>query len=444
MKILRDYQIDAIRYLRNKNYGCLFMEMRLGKTLTMIRHIKQLPNIKLCLVVGPYSVLDGWKEELYNENFEVYEIFGSKKDRQDCLHLIGSSLLPKKSFWLINKEGFLTVPEIKDIPWDCIILDESFIRNPKAKVTKFFCRNFRNTKHRYLLTGTPAPEGEHEYYTQLQFVDPTILNFTNYWDFHHSCFRQFGYEWKITKQAKDWLSKKLNANCFFLTRKQAGIKNQKIYETRTIELPSKMRKIYNELEENFWVELEGQEIRTPFAGAKYSKLKQLCSGIVEKKLYEDFKIIALRDLINGELKNEQVIIWATFTEEIIKIQEILNNCQVIYGKINIEQRNNRRKWFQQGKTRILVIQPETFKYGTNLSSASTMIYFSSPESLITRQQSEDRTVDISLQNGTLIIDMPTKSTVQEDILKSLKNKENKDLQLRRMIEGIKKRRNENQ
>jgi SNF2 family DNA or RNA helicase len=230
----------------------------------------------------------------------------------------------------------------------------------------------------------------------------------------------------------------------FLKRSDVGLANAKIYERRSLALPPTIKRLYEQLERDFIMDLpDGSTYQTIFAGAKFSMLRQLCGGFGAGKFLDDFKCKAVVDLLKGELKNEPIIIWANFIQEIKMLHACLTKAGIgaffIYSKIKPEERDEIREQFQAGLINVLVVQPEVWRYGTLLSRASGMIYFSSPVSGLTRSQTEDRTIDVEAQNSALIIDLPCEGTIEEDILKGLKAKESQDKIMRRIIQGIQRR-----
>jgi SNF2 family DNA or RNA helicase len=442
MRKLRPYQIEAIRYLRKNPRGAaLFMEMRLGKTLCSIRYIKQLPGVTMILVVAPYSALSGWKDDLgqENEGAPLY-LTGKPAERRETLYT-RFKREGKRVWFLINKEGHLTLPEIAQKGWDVIILDEStFIKNPKAKVTKFFTRNFEKVPHKIILSGTPAPEGELDYYSQLEFINPAILGCKNFWQYRLNWFSQCGFEFVIRPPMRKVLSQRLAHHCFFLKRKDVNLDNEQIIEKRLLKMDTKYRKIYDKLENEFIVKYEEIEQSTVFAGVKFGLLRQLCGGFAGKRLISSQKIDTLSDLLKGELKNEQVVIWAWYVHE-VKVLAGHLRCPYICGEVSPSDREEFRQSFQKGKFQHLVAQPETWKFGTTLSAASTLVYYSLPEALLTYQQSKDRTLDLSKQNSCLIINLAMEDTVDTDIWESLQRKEDKNMMMRSLINGIRNRTN---
>jgi superfamily II DNA or RNA helicase len=126
------------------------------------------------------------------------------------------------------------------------------------------------------------------------------------------------------------------------------------------------------------------------------------------------KIDALVELLNTV--QEQVIIWTTFRIEFEYLMGVLGkDTAFINGSIPVGARTSIIKDFNQGHFKRLVAQPECFKFGADFSKASCMIYFSQPNSAITRSQTEDRVVHLNKKNPVLIMDLLVKDTVDEDI-----------------------------
>jgi SNF2 family DNA or RNA helicase len=69
-------------------------------------------------------------------------------------------------------------------------------------------------------------------------------------------------------------------------------------------------------------------------------------------------------------------------------------------------------------------QPRTGGYGLTLTEASTMVYFSNNYDLEVRLQSEDRCHRIGQKKAVTYIDIVTEGTVDEKILKALREKIN--------------------
>ena len=86
-----------------------------------------------------------------------------------------------------------------------------------------------------------------------------------------------------------------------------------------------------------------------------------------------------------------------------------------------------KNWFATLATRItklgsLWATPQTAGYGLTLTSAHTVIYYSNDFNLETRVQSEDRCHRIGQNHPVTYIDLVAEGTVDEHIVKALRNK----------------------
>jgi SNF2 family DNA or RNA helicase len=416
-KKLREYQVKkGIHYLRKNMGGCLFWEMRLGKTLTTIRYLSQVS--KRTLIVGPYSVFAGWIDDLVGK--QVYVIKGTTTSKSDMLNQLQES----PGWFLINKEAHLRINFLQ-YHWDAIVLDECFITNPKAQVTKYFLNHTKDCQ-RIILSGTPAPEGEEQYYCPLRWINPRILGYKNYYHFKVARFRIEGFEYVMPVKDKRWLAGQLNRYCSILKRKDVGLQKEKIYQIRKIVLSRESRILYNTIERDAML----YDRVLKYSAERRNEMRRLCSG--------KEKIDELKYLLDGELKHQKVIVYAWYVDEVISLAKELR-CPAIYGNISVEQREKVRLAFQEGIVTRLVIQPETIKYGSCFSMADMAIFISRPESLLTNLQVEERTEDLSTPESTFILDIVAENTIEEDILLSIKNKESRVQTLERIRRGIETR-----
>jgi len=437
MKILRPYQVVALRYTKSTDTPALYMEMRLGKTLVAIRRINSYAShINKVLIVGPYSVLYGWKKEIG----EVCYMFSGTGPQR--VVDFASAWNTDIKYYLINKEGFLHCPTLHIYPWDCIVLDEgTFIRRPWKKnektkkyspqITHYFCTQFNHVKHKWILTGTPKIKSELDYFCQLYFLDPGILGYLSYWQFRNKCFMEAdNHAWYMRRKYKEWFNIKLAENCFFLKRKDVGLGGEKIYRRRVVKGTDQFYKVYKKVEEEFLLDYGIVNKATIWSMEKFIWTRRLCGGFVDTEFYFDHKQKELLDLLDGELYGTPVIIWCFFTEEIKRLHSLIPNSIPVYGRISPAQREKARDAFMRGEVTRFIGQPSCFKFGTDLSIADTMIYYSTPYSE-TRYQSEDRFVRIGKEGSLLVIDLVTECTVEESILDGIRKIESdNDIQFR--------------
>jgi len=103
LRAMRIYQREAMRFLISRKRAALFMEMRLGKTLVVLRSLRRV-NANPILIVAPFSALGSWEGELASEGMlGAVNLCG--KDRKKRLQALTDGLNQGSLFFLINREG---------------------------------------------------------------------------------------------------------------------------------------------------------------------------------------------------------------------------------------------------------------------------------------------------------------------------------------------------
>jgi SNF2 family DNA or RNA helicase len=113
-------------------------------------------------------------------------------------------------------------------------------------------------------------------------------------------------------------------------------------------------------------------------------------------------------------------------EELLqKLKKVYGEESVVdyYGATNTDARSLNIKKFQtDDKCRFFVGTTHTGGYGITLTAGSNMIYFSNGYDLEKRQQSEARIDRIGQTRKMTYIDIMTSDTIDERIVKALRNK----------------------
>ena len=406
-----------LAYCQKVRHPILWVEMRLGKTIVMIRYARQI-GARRILVVAPGSALTSWENELILEGEPLYTLLmGTRAVRR-------KKLLEAGKWALINREGFRSLPEIKNIQWDLVILDESasMIRYPGTKITKFFLKNFKDIDHRAVLAGRPDPQNRLlDYWTQMAFAEGGGWSgFTNYWHFRHTLFYPAGFEWKPKPGIREKIISTISKTAFVLNRADVDLDTPKVFERRSFDLPPKLKKLYKEAEEKL-VLLDKKTIWTIVA---YQWLRQMAGGFVGGELIWDGKIKELVRLLTGELSDEQVVIWFSYNQELKASFEALQSyCSTTHltGATPEAERKRRLQLFQVGDVRVLLVQVRVAETGMDLSAADTCIYYSPPWSGLAWQQSQDRILGKLDKDGVLIMSLLTKGTVDYSAQYALKH-----------------------
>jgi SNF2 family DNA or RNA helicase len=128
----------------------------------------------------------------------------------------------------------------------------------------------------------------------------------------------------------------------------------------------------------------------------------------------------------------KAVIWAHYRYDIEVIVEAIKkeygdkSVVTYYGDTSTDDRQKAIKLIQDPKSevRFIVGTPQTGGYGITLTGASTMIYYSNGYDLEKRQQSEARIDRIGQTKNMTYIDIIAENTVDEKIVKALRNKIN--------------------
>ena len=208
----------------------------------------------------------------------------------------------------------------------------------------------------------------------------------------------------------------------------------KVYQRREVELTSEQKKVYKQLTDYAIAELNSHEIVSVTSVlTQILRLHQVVCGFVKHDQGEEVEIASNRldELINIlEEVQGKTIIWANYQFDIKRIRKKLHDIAGVdsvatyYGETPDEDRQEIIRRFQDPNSELkyLISNTQTGGYGITLTEASNVIYYSNNYDLEKRLQSEDRAHRIGQTNKVTYIDLVAKGTVDEKIVKALRNK----------------------
>lgn len=304
------------------------------------------------------------------------------------------------NIYVTNTESFVKYREHFDKLHlaGCIIDESSDMKSPKSKVSKELVDFAQTLKRFYLLSGTPAPNGEQEYYMQLRAVDYYGIQ-QSYSQFKEHYFVNMSYNPQYEKLAlrpdkKDELFSLIRKYALYVDKEDVLTTPGRTFHEVEFEMPAELKKHYNKLKNELYMEVgDGLRITAPSAAAKLNKLNQVTSGFIidtqavkENKFYNEdrtelyqlsgYRFAKLIDLL-GQIGDEQVLIWANYKAEFRIIQQALgDSCRCVYGETTLAEKNEAIKLFKEGKIQYLIANPASADKGLTLTNAHISIYFS--------------------------------------------------------------------
>ena len=309
----------------------------------------------------------------------------------------------KANIYVTNTESFVKYREHfgKVGFTGCIIDESSDMKSPKSKVSKELVDFAQTLERFYLLSGTPAPNGEQEYYMQLKAVNYFGIQ-QSYSQFKEHYFVNMSYNPQYEKLAlrpdkKDELFTLIRKYALYVDKEDVLTTPGRTFHEVEFELPAELKKHYNKLKNELYVELgDGLRVTAPSAAAKLNKLNQVTSGFIidtqavkENKFYADnnatewymldkYRFDKLEELLDSpNVLGEQVLIWANYRKEFEIIENRLGSkCRCVYGGTSLAEKNEAIKLFKEGSIQYLIANPASADKGLTLTNAHISIYFS--------------------------------------------------------------------
>ena len=454
-----EHQLIALSKSWNKREYAYFMEMGTGKSKVLIDNIAMLYDkggIDAAIIVAPKGVYRNWSEkeipmhmpEHVLSQMAVWNPSPTKAQKKELVKLF--DITHDLKILVINVEAFSTKKGVAFVEKfilahnPLLAVDESTtIKNPKAQRTKNLLKLSINTKYRRILTGFPVTRSPLDLYSQCYFLSPDLLGYASYYSFQNRyaqlinrkmgarSFRQVvGYQnlEELTKNVNEFSYRVLKKDCLDLP--------DKVYQRREVELTPEQKKVYKELKDYAMAELESHEIVSVTSVlTQILRLHQVVCGFVKHDNGEEVEIKNNRvdELINIlEEARGKTIIWANYQYDIKRILRTLKDITgaesvaTYYGETPDEERQEVIRRFQDPNSQLkyLISNVQTGGYGITLTAATTVVYYSNNYDLEKRLQSEDRAHRIGQTNKVTYIDLISKGTVDEKIVKALRNKLN--------------------
>ena len=452
-----DHQLTALTKSWNKKEYAYFMEMGTGKSKVLIDNISILYDkggINSAIIIAPKGVYRNWSEkeipahmpDHIEKQIAVWNPAPTKKQKHELMKLF--EVTDDLKILVINVEAFSTKKGVAFVEKFIlahnvlIAVDESTtIKNPKAQRTKNLLKLALNTKYRRILTGFPVTQSPLDLYSQSAFLSTDLIGFNSFYSFQNRyakvinrnmgarTFRQVvGYQnlEELTGRVAEFSYRVLKKECLDLP--------DKVYQRREVELTAEQKKVYKQLKDYAIAELASHElVSVTSVLTQILRLHQVVCGFVRQDQGDEVEIPSNRldELINilQEVQGK-TIIWANYQYDIKRILKKLhditgvNSVATYYGETPDEDRQEIIRRFQDPNSELkyLISNTQTGGYGITLTEASNVIYYSNNYDLEKRLQSEDRAHRIGQTNKVTYIDLVAKDTVDEKIVKALRNK----------------------
>ena len=291
-------------FLDTKKRSGLFSFFGSGKTFMSIRHLANLrmagDDVFPCLILCPKSLITQWGNQIAeHSHFNCSLVQGTAKQKIIALHA------PHAQIYICNhdvmrspkiREQLLESKEHCRPGFKSVIVDESrAIQETRTQRYRWLRALCKKIPIRMILCGQPTYERPEELFGQMLFLDDGESLGTAYWKFRHKYFHPGPpwkpYDWTLKPGAAEAIAKQVSSNCIRIPKEE--VMNElppKVYNRVEFEMPTAVRKNYEELQEEFFTELpSGHVIDTQWAVVRSTKMHQLCQGFIYKDVDHSLK-----------------------------------------------------------------------------------------------------------------------------------------------------------
>jgi SNF2 family DNA or RNA helicase len=451
------HQLTALEKSWNKENYAYFMEMGTGKTKVLIDNLAMLYDkgkVDGALIIAPKGVVKTWYEQelpthLPNhiDNTTVLWQSNITKAQQEKLESILENemllhVLVMNVEALSTDKGVNFARKFINSHKTLMAIDESTtIKTPTARRTKNIIMLGKQAKYKRIMTGSPITKNPLDLYTQCEFLDPWLLDFTSYYAFRNryaemktmhlrgrsiqvvSEFKNLG---ELSETVKNFSYRVLKEDCLDLPPKN--------FIKRHITLTPAQKKLYEQMKKAAMAVLNGKVTTTMTVLTQLMRLHQITCGhfTADDGSVQEVESNRLNELMSILEETEgKAIIWANYQRD---VAQIIEHIEKKYGKGSIvdyygltpqeDRQDNIRKFQNNSNCRFLIGTPQTGGYGITLTQANTVIYYSNGYDLEKRLQSEDRAHRIGQKKTVTYVDLICEDTVDEKIVKALRDKIN--------------------
>lgn len=414
---LHDYQKQCVLHQLYHDDSMLWLQMGLGKTpitLTAIVDRMRAGQVKKTLIFGPLRVIQAvWAREArkweHTKHLRFSVIHGTKDKRQRALFSDADVYLTnyENMNWLAEQLDHYYLSLGKPLPFNFVVYDEvSKLKNSTTLRMKGGTRDRKDKfgdeyqikvtgwrkiiphfKYRTGLTGTPASNGYMDLHGQFLAVDggQRLGEYVTHYKDSYFESDYMGWSYVPTEKGKEIIEQKISDITIKMDAADyldmPAVKEVNIL----VDLPTKARRAYQEVEANMFTELDnGSEIEVFSRSSVSNKCLQFCNGTPyrsaespEFEVLHDAKLDALEEVLE-EAAGQPVLCSYTFKSDAERIMKKFKKIR----PVNLTETPSKdtekiiNKW-NKGEIKLLIGHPASMGHGVDglQDSGSILVWF---------------------------------------------------------------------
>ena len=380
----RAYQTKIIEHILAHPRCGIWAGMGMGKTASVLSAIDILNQTEpgLTLVIAPLRVAQStWPDEMakwtHLTGMSISAIVGTVEERR-------AALRKPATIYTINYENLPWLLEHLNGNWPftTVVADEStklkgFRLRQGTKRAKALATVAHAKCKRFIeLTGTPSPNGLQDLWGQAWFLDAGVRLGRTFDSFNQRWFRlRFdGYGYEPLGNAQTEIQDRLKDVCVSLDAKDYFDIDEPIVNVIRVELPNQARALYNEMEREMFLTIDGAGVEAFNAASRTIKCLQIANGFIytdEAGGWSDLhnaKIDALESVIE-EAAGMPVLVAYHFKTDLIRLQKSFPQ-----GRALGTDPQTIKDW-NAGRIPVLFAHPQSAGHGLNLQDGGNIICF---------------------------------------------------------------------
>lgn len=382
------YQLQAAEFMASNAASGLLLQPGLGKTsisLMVVAALREAGTIKRVLLIAPLRVCyEVWPHEVakwdFAEGLTVAVAHGPKK---------ADALRSNAQIVCINPEGlpWLASEFARDTKlraqFDTLIVDESTkFKNGRSQRFLLLRGMLDGFKRRHILTGTPAPRGLEDLFSQVFILDggarlgKFITHFRRqYFTEKRNPWAGFS-EWVPAVDAEERIHARISDVCLSMRAVDHLKLPDLIVNDIPVTIPRDAYTAYRAMERNFTAALASGDVLASNAAVMTGKLRQFANGMVytDGEAFDTVhtaKLDALADLIEG-CAGQPLLVGVAFLSEAREIQRMLKaefgDVPYLGGGVAPAQTSKIVADWNAGKLPVLLAHPTSVAHGLNLQA----------------------------------------------------------------------------
>ena len=437
---LHKYQKVCVEHIISHPFCGVFLDMGLGKTISTLTAIEALKydycEIDTVLVVAPKRVAETvWEEEAkswdHTKHLTFSKIIGTERQRIAALKV-------KADVYIISRDNIAWLCSLyaAKLPYDMLVIDE--LSSFKAHQTQRFksLKLARPWFKRVVgLTGTPAPNGLINLWSQMYLIDrgqrleKTITAYRSRYFRPGASNGYVVYSYNLLADSERLIHEKIKDICISMKAEDYLEMPERIDNFVKVTMPDKLYDMYKKFERDNIITLAAEveegatTINAVNAAALSNKLLQFANGAMYDEnrnvvQIHDLKLEALKEIIDTSNGKPILVAW-TYQFDRDRIMNYFRNL----SPRELKTAQDINDW-NDGKVQLMLAHPASAGHGINLQAGGNIIvWYGLTWSLELYQQFNARLYRQGQKQRTIIHHIVTSKTHDEDVVKALKSKD---------------------